>query len=729
MKKTNSISQLMLERYHRGTVSAKERKLVEKAKKLDAELRQRHAELQKSEENLRLLFPLEKLPRLAAVKDAVIPVSITEPFSKEKVGKEQPSAKRRGFPETGTARKWSREKKLKWGFGAAAVFLCVFFSVFYFLIWHNSYFLTDKPSLELAGLEARARELAELREDSSVYFSLPPDDTASNDAVLAYDDSIRGRSVLRSESFFNNWEGTGYAPQGPAGIEGQVPPSFKDIDGLDWKITQGRLPLNEDFNAGSFNTSEFDHLTDNPFRRVTDSPLSTFSIDVDTAGYSIVRYFLTNRQRPPKSAVRIEELVNYFDYAYPPPMDGKPFAAHIETAAAPWNPMHLLARIAVKGREFPAAERPKVNLVFLLDVSGSMDEPNRLPLVISSIKMLVNELNSDDTAAICVYAGAAGTVLPPTSGNAKNKILAALDTLQAGGSTAGGAGIQLAYQLAQQNFDPGAVNRVILCTDGDFNVGISSRSELVDLIAEKAKSGVYLTVLGFGMDNYRDGTLKQLASKGNGNYGYIDTIEEARKILIEQLSGTLITIANDVKIQVEFNPATVGTYRLIGYENRLLRKEDFNDDTVDAGDIGAGHTVTAFYELIPLGAEIDALPSTDPLKYGSQVAWPGAYQDELLTVKLRYKLPQESKSSLLSIPVAVSSVRKTGEESADFNFAAAVAGFGMLLRDSPYKGNADFDSIFKMAQNAIGPDTSGYRQNFLELIKKAQAIMPGSPGN
>jgi Ca-activated chloride channel family protein len=428
---------------------------------------------------------------------------------------------------------------------------------------------------------------------------------------------------------------------------------------------------------------------------------------------------------PSKSAVRIEELINYFDYDYSPPVDGKPFAVHVETGVAPWNPDHLLARIALKGKEFPANGRPKVNLVFLLDVSGSMDEPNRLPLVISSMKMLVNELKGPDKVAICVYAGAAGTVLPPTSGDRKNQILAALDKLKAGGSTAGGEGIQLAYKLAEESFDPNAVNRVILCTDGDFNVGITNRSDLTDMIAAKAKSGVYLTVLGFGMGNYRDGTLKQLASKGNGNYGYIDTIEEARKILVEQLSGTLITIAQDVKIQVEFNPETVGAYRLIGYENRLLRKEDFNDDTIDAGDIGAGHTVTAFYELIPNGAEAEAMRKVDALRYGSPVAPPATSNGnpyELLTVKLRYKLPKETESSLLSFPVFVSSVRKAGEESGDFRFASAVAGFGMLLRDSPHKGNAAYDDIFRLAQTAIGKDASGYRRGFLEMIKKAQAI-------
>jgi Ca-activated chloride channel family protein len=472
-----------------------------------------------------------------------------------------------------------------------------------------------------------------------------------------------------------------------------------------------------------FDPSNFDSIVDNPFRRTQDYPLSTFSIDVDTAGYSIVRSYINYNQLPPKSAIRIEELINYFDYDYAPPEDEKPFAVHTEVGVSPWKDGHLLARIAIKGKEFPVGERPPVNLVFLIDVSGSMDAPNRLPLVKSSMKMLVNQLNGTDRIAICVYAGAAGTALPPTNCDNKQAIIAALDRLSAGGSTAGGAGIQLAYNLAAQNFDPQAVNRVILCTDGDFNVGITNRGDLVDLIAQKAATGVYLTVLGFGMNNFRDGTLKQLASKGNGNYGYIDTIEEAKKILVEQLSGTLVTIAKDVKIQVEFNPATIGAYRLIGYENRVMRDEEFNDDDVDAGDIGAGHAVTAFYELIPPGPEVDALPTRDPLKYGPPPAtgYEPTY-DELMTAKIRYKLPHETESELLEFPVAADSVKQAGEETLDFRFAASVASFGMLLRDSPYKGTATYTSAIALAQNAIGLDTYSYRANFVEMVKKAKAI-------
>jgi Ca-activated chloride channel family protein len=475
--------------------------------------------------------------------------------------------------------------------------------------------------------------------------------------------------------------------------------------------------------AENFNTNEFDHITDNPFLRVRENPLSTFSIDVDTAGYSIVRTFLNRGSLPPKSSVRIEELINYFDYAYPPPDDGRPFAVRAEAGVCPWNTGHILARIAVKGKEFPAAARPPVNLTFLLDVSGSMDAPNRLPLVKTAMAMLVDELGARDRVSICVYAGAAGTVLEPTTCNNKDRILAALKKLEAGGSTAGGAGIQLAYSLAERHFDPAAINRVILCTDGDFNVGITSRSELEDLIKEKAASGVYLTVLGFGMGNYRDGTLKQLASKGNGNYGYIDTIEEANKILVNQLSGTMITIANDVKIQVEFNPATVGAYRLIGYENRLLRAEEFNDDTVDAGDIGAGHTVTAFYEIIPPGSEVNALPGIDPLRYAirpEEREVPSAFMDELCTVKIRYKLPGETSSSLLSFPVKTTDIRRAGETSTDFNFATAVAAFGMLLRESPYKGTADFTMVQSLAEASLDADEYGYRRNFIQLTKAAK---------
>ncbi len=480
-------------------------------------------------------------------------------------------------------------------------------------------------------------------------------------------------------------------------------------------ITSDNLQTDEEFN-----TDDFDHIVDNPFLSVKNNPLSTFSIDVDTAGYSIVRYYIENNSLPPKSAVRIEELINYFDYNYAQPQDGKPFAVNAETAECPWNKDHLLARIAIKGKEFQVGERPKVNLVFLLDVSGSMEASNKLPLVKKAMKILLDELDGNDRVAICVYAGAAGTVLPPTSCDNKELILNSLNKLSAGGSTAGGAGIQLAYNLAKENFDPAAINRVILCTDGDFNVGISNRSDLIDLVKKEAESGVYLIVLGFGMGNYKDGMLKQLAINGNGNYGYIDRIEEANKMFQTQLAGTLITIANDVKIQIEFNPATVGAYRLIGYENRVMRSEDFNNDTVDAGDIGAGHTVTAFYELILPGSEADNLSKVDVLKYSApQLLLPlESYSDELLTVKVRYKNPKETASQLISFPVKSSYVNDVKNSSEDFRFAASVAAFGMLLRESPYKGNATFDMVLDIAENSIGKDEYSYREGFIKLVKK-----------
>ena len=502
--------------------------------------------------------------------------------------------------------------------------------------------------------------------------------------------------------------------------------AYGDFDlyrGFTAQEAEAMLFLNDE-SPEMFNTDEFDHIVDNPFLRPRENPLSTFSIDVDTAGYSIVRTFLNQGSLPPKSSVRIEELINYFDYDYPPPNDGKPFTVHAETVISPWTPGNYLVRIAIKGKEFPAARRPPVNLTFLIDVSGSMNPPNRLPLVKTSMAMLVDELGAQDRVAICVYAGAAGTVLEPTTCDKKNEINAALKKLSSGGSTAGGRGIELAYNLAQKNFDPKAINRVILCTDGDFNVGITSRSALVDLIKEKAATGVYLTILGFGMDNFHDGTMKQLAIHGKGNYGYIDNIEEANKILVRELSGTLVSIADDVKIQIEFNPATVGAYRLIGYENRLLRAEDFNNDTVAAGIIGAGHTVTAFYEIIPPGAEADALPGVDPLKYSiprEEREVPAAFLDELLTVKIRYKLPGEKTSSLISFPVKKSDIRQAGNASPDFTFAASVVAFGMLLRDSPYKGSADFNMVQKLAESSIGRDEYGYRKSFILLVKAAKS--------
>ncbi len=483
-----------------------------------------------------------------------------------------------------------------------------------------------------------------------------------------------------------------------------------------------------------FSTEAYARLDENPFLAVAQNPLSTFSVDVDTASYANVRRFLNQGQLPPRDAVRVEELVNYFPYHYAPPAeearaDGAPvpFAASLEAASAPWAPEHRLVRIGLKGREVSDAARPAANLVFLLDVSGSMDEPNKLPLVKQSMKLLLGKLRPDDHVAIVVYAGASGLALPSTSVREQAKIAAAIDELTPGGSTNGAMGIQLAYDIAKANFVTGGVNRVILATDGDFNVGVTGEGELTRLIEDKARSGVFLTVLGFGMGNYKDATLQQLADKGNGNYAYIDTAAEARKALVEQAGGTLVTIAKDVKIQVEFNPARVQAYRLIGYEKRLLRSEDFNNDKVDAGEIGAGHTVTALYEIVPVGAPApDTGGPVDPLKYQKTADRASAVRtgsDELLTLKVRYKEPAGNVSSKLEFPLRDEG-RAFADASADFKFAAAVASFGMILRDSPHKGSATFADVTDWARAGLDQDAGGYRAEFIGLVKTARAAMP-----
>ena len=467
----------------------------------------------------------------------------------------------------------------------------------------------------------------------------------------------------------------------------------------------------------------YDRLVENSFRAVKDHPLSTFSIDVDTASYANVRRFLLREGRmPPPDAVRIEELVNYFDYDYAGPEDDVPFAAHIEVAGCPWKAGHRLVRVGLKGREIENEQRPAANLVFLLDVSGSMDSPDKLPLLKEGMKLLAGQVREDDRVAIAVYASAEGLALPSTPGSEREKIIAALDQLQAGGSTAGGAGIELAYRVAQENFIEGGVNRVLLCTDGDFNVGTSSTGDLVRMVEERAKKGVFLSVLGFGRGNLNDAMMENISNKGNGNYAYIDGITEARKVLVEQAGGTLVTIAKDVKIQIEFNPARVAAFRLIGYENRILAAEDFNDDKKDAGEIGAGHTVTALYEVVPAGAEVD-VPSVDPLKYQTPARESDdeSVRKEALTLKLRYKAPDGDTSKLLEFPV-VDSGNSFGKASPDCQFAAAVASFGMLLRGSEHQGDATYDAVLEIATAAKGADVHGYRAELLEMVRRAKAL-------
>lgn len=478
-----------------------------------------------------------------------------------------------------------------------------------------------------------------------------------------------------------------------------------------------------DAEPGRYNTEEYKAIEEHPFLRVSNSPLSTFSIDVDTASYSNVRRFINEGQLPPPDAVRIEELINYFTYDYPQPEGNRPFSITTEVSQSPWNQKHKLVHIGLQGKRLSTEELPPNNLVFLLDVSGSMNDPNKLPLLKSAFRMLVNELTEKDRVSIVVYAGAAGLVLPPTPGNDKNKILAAIDRLETGGSTAGGEGIRLAYEVARRNLNPSGNNRVILATDGDFNVGISSEAELVNLIEDYRDRSVFLTVLGFGMGNLKDAQMEQLADKGNGNYAYIDNPLEAKKVLVSEMGATLLTIAKDVKIQVEFNPATVEAYRLIGYENRLLRDRDFNDDTKDAGELGAGHSVTALYEIIPVGVQTDVnLPEVDSLKYQQNTVEPNASnRDELMLVKLRYKPPKETQSLLIEQP-AIAGGEALENASDDFKFSAAVAEFGMLLRNSPDRGTASFDRLLKLAKESKGVDLSGYRADFIRLVEKTKAI-------
>lgn len=456
---------------------------------------------------------------------------------------------------------------------------------------------------------------------------------------------------------------------------------------------------------------------ENPFVSVAQDPRSTFSIDVDTAAYSRVRSDLENGQLPPPDSVRIEELINYFRYDYPKPFAGQPFAVSNEVAQAPWAPQRKLVRIGIQGQQVAAATRPRANLVFLIDVSGSMGSPEKLPLLQHGLKLLAQQLDEGDRVSIVVYAGASGLVLPPTAGNQQETILGALERLSAGGSTNGGEGIQLAYQQAQESFIGGGVNRVILATDGDFNVGITDQQQLVSMIQERARGGVFLSVLGFGR-SYNDSMLERLADQGNGNYAYIDSEDEVRKVLVEQATGTLITIAKDVKIQVEFNPQRVESFRLIGYENRQLAHRDFTDDTKDAGEIGAGHTVTALYEIVPKGGWRQGPGSM--LRY-QESAPPSeaAYSGELLNVKIRYKEPTGDTSRELAFPL-IDVDRPFVAASPDFKFAAAVASFGMILRGSQHQGQTSYGQVLEWAEPAAGADQ--HRRGFVELVRKAQRL-------
>jgi Ca-activated chloride channel homolog len=487
-------------------------------------------------------------------------------------------------------------------------------------------------------------------------------------------------------------------------------------------VTVSRIPPSGYYhqNIPEFNTEDYDGINENGFHKTTDDPLSTFSIDVDAASYSNVRRFINSGTLPPDGAVRIEEMVNYFHYDYPQPTGNDPFSINTQVSTCPWNNKHKLVLIGLQGKRIPVEELPASNLTFLVDVSGSMEEENKLPLVKSSLKMLVQQLRKKDRISIVVYAGAAGLVINAANGTEKRKINDAIDGMEAGGSTAGSAGIQLAYETAKKNFIRNGNNRVILCTDGDFNVGASSDDELERMIEKERESGVYLTVLGYGMGNYKDNKMQKLADKGNGNHAYIDGGNEAKKVLVNEFGGTLFTIAKDVKLQVEFNPETVGGYRLIGYENRLLNKEDFKDDKKDAGELGSGHTVTALYEIIPAGQKSDFLKDTDPLKYQEQKKTTTSNND-LFTVKFRYKKPDGVNSVLIENVVSNETIA-FDSASENLRFASAVAEFGMLLRNSPFKGNSSFKSLLEIARSAKDGDAEGYRQEFISLAEKASKL-------
>lgn len=471
----------------------------------------------------------------------------------------------------------------------------------------------------------------------------------------------------------------------------------------------------------------FSNIVPNPLKIVTQEPVSTFSVDVDTASYAFVRGALNRGVLPQKDAVRVEELINYFDYEYEVPENrAEPFKANISIMPSPWNLDTKLLRIGIKGYELPKTDAPKANLVFLIDTSGSMNAPDKLPLLRNSFKLLLSSLKPDDTVAIVAYAGSAGTVLEPTRAADKNKILAALDRLNAGGSTAGAEGIRQAYQLAERQLDESGVNRVILATDGDFNVGISDTDELKSFVERKRQTGVTLSVLGFGHGNYNDELMQTLAQNGNGNAAYIDTLSEARKVLVEEAGSTLFTIAKDVKLQLEFNPAMVSEYRLIGYETRMLKREDFNNDKVDAGDIGAGHTVTALYELTPAGSPGQQV---DDLRYQSER--PATVRDnsgEYGFLKIRYKLPDSDSSTLISAAVTkASEVSSVSQAPQSTRFAAAVAGFGQILRGGRYTADFSYDHVIDLAQSAKGEDPFGYRAEFINLVRLAKSAAALEP--
>ncbi|MBL7744980.1 MAG: von Willebrand factor type A domain-containing protein [Chitinophagaceae bacterium] len=583
----------------------------------------------------------------------------------------------------------------------------------------------DETGSPVAGATVSVKGTAQgtvTKADGSFSITLPKPEMTLVISAVGYKQvqvAVKGRSVINvtlklMENRLEEVVVIGYGGRTKQEISGSY---YKNITGAPQGYYDGRYSGDLETN---FNTEGYDNITENRFLRVTDNPLSTFSIDVDAASYSNVRRFINDGELPPAGAVRIEEMINYFKYDYPQPDGDKPFSINTEISDAPWNKAHKLVLIGLQGKKIPVGNLPASNLVFLIDVSGSMSSPNKLPLVKASMKMLVDQLRQEDKVAIVVYAGAAGLVLAPTSGADKTKIKEAIDNLGAGGSTAGGEGIKLAYKTANKYFVKGGNNRVILCTDGDFNVGESSDDAMERLIENERKSGVFLTVLGYGMGNYKDNKMQKLADKGNGNHAYIDGMSEAKKVLVNEFGGTLFTIAKDVKLQVEFNPAKVAGYRLIGYENRMLAKEDFNNDKKDAGELGSGHTVTALYEVIPAGVKSSFLEKVDDLKYQKNVTplSKSSHTDEIMTVKFRYKAPDGDVSKLIEHPVRDKQIA-LAKTSDNFRFAAAVAQFGMLLRNSEFKSDASYDEVVTLARRAKGKDEEGYRTEFIRMVENA----------
>ena len=540
-------------------------------------------------------------------------------------------------------------------------------------------------------------------------------ESAHRTPAASGDDAATGDAAAPAQRRESGPYDTAHTPAEPGPASPEQPQTVREtgagaLDGHLVQMSAPRRPVDRE---------NYAHFDDNPVKRAAEQPVSTFSVDVDTGAYANVRRFLNDGRLPRTDAVRTEELINYFDYKYAVPADReRPFGVATAVARTPWNDDTHLVQVGIQGWQ-PTGEPPPANLVFLIDVSGSMRSPDKLSLLKSAMKLLVKQLDAEDRVSIAVYAGAAGAVLEPTPGDRHAQITAAIDNLRAGGSTNGGAGIHLAYSMAQQAFIDDGINRVILASDGDFNVGTADFQTLVDLVAEKRASDVALTTLGFGTGNYNDRLVEQLSNKGNGNYAYIDNLSEARRVLVDNHAATLQTIAKDVKIQIEFNPASVAEYRLIGYENRQLAREDFNNDNVDAGEIGAGHTVTALYEIALVGSGGERM---DPLRYGSGDTPAGGDTDELAFLRLRYKAPGGDTSRLIEQPIERDAIRPLAEAGDDLRFAAAVAGFGQLLRGGQYTGDFGHSEVLELARTARGTDADGRRGEFLQLVQLAQAL-------